>query len=236
MAEDYKIDVNKREGNSKQAVKQLRREGNIPGVYYSADSKSSHSFFITQEVFQDAVKSRAHIFNISVGGKKRNVLFKSVQYHPVTDEVLHIDLYGVKMDEVVNVKVAINFIGDPKGVREEGGVLSQATNEIEIQCLPGDIPDAIDVDISEIGLGDSINASVIVMDGKITLLTSKDTVLASVTHAMREIEPVVVEVDEDEEVFLDEEGVPIEAGEATEGEKPAEEGGAKPQDKYPDSK
>ena len=225
MADEYKIEVNKRDGITKQAVKQLRREGNIPGVYYSADSKTSLSFFITQEVFHDAVKSGAHIFNISVGEKKRNVLFKSVQYHPVTDEVLHVDLYGVKMDEAVNVKVAINFVGDAKGVKEEGGVLSQATNEIEIQCLPGDIPDAIDVDISDIGLGDSINVGVIVLDEKLTLVTSEETVLASVTHAMREIEPEV-EVEEGDEDFMDEE-----AAEGEDGESPPAEGGEeKPKD------
>lgn len=225
MAEEYKIEVNKREGITKQALKQLRREGNIPGVFYSADSKYSLSFFITQEVFNDAVKSGAHIFNISVGGKKRNVLFKSVQYHPVTDEVLHVDLYGVKMDEAVNVKVAINFVGDAKGVKEEGGVLSQATNEIEIQCLPGDIPDAFDVDISEIGLGDSINVGVIELEEKFTLVTSEDTVLASVTHAMREIEPEVV-AEEGDEDFMDEE-----VAEGEEGETPPAEGGEeKPKD------
>ena len=216
MANEHQIDINKRTNTGKKSVKQVRREGNIPGVYYSPTSKNSTPIYISHEEYQEAVKSGVRIFNISVGGKKQNVLFKSVQYHPVTEQVLHIDFYGIRMDKPVNIKIPVKLIGDAIGVIEEGGVLNQATNEIEIQCLPADIPEFVETDISELNLGDSINVGSIDLDEKVTLITPEDTVLASITHAMKEIEPVV-EVDEDE-LFLDEDGEPIEEGES-EGEK-----------------
>ncbi len=203
MANEHKIDINKRESLGKKGVKQLRREGMIPGIYYSPNSENSTPIVISQGDFHEAVKSGARIFNISVGEKKQNVLFKSVQYHPVTDQVLHIDLYGIRMDRAVNIKIPVHLIGDPIGVTEEGGVISQATMEIEITCLPGDIPEFVETDVSGLAIGDAINVGILQLDEKITLITPEDTVLASVTHAMKEIEPVV---EEEEEEFMDEEG------------------------------
>ena len=227
MATEHKIDINKRDNIGKKAVKQLRKDGNIPGIYYSPSSKESSPIFITQGEYHEAVKSGARIFNITVGGKKQTVLFKSVQYHPVTEKVLHFDLYGIKMDKPVNIKIPVQLTGNPIGVMEEGGILNQVLNEIEIQCLPADIPEFVETDISELNLGDSINVGIIDLDEKITLITQEDAVLASVTHAMKEIEPVV-EID-DVELFLDEKGEPIEEDEKD--DKPAEEDGIKPDEK-----
>ena len=225
MANEHKIDINKRESLGKKGVKQLRREGMIPGIYYSPNSENSTPIVISQGDFHEAVKSGARIFNISVGEKKQNVLFKSVQYHPVTDQVLHIDLYGIRMDRAVTIKIPVHLIGDPIGVTEEGGVISQATMEIEITCLPGDIPEFVETDVSGLAIGDAINVGILQLDEKITLITPEDTVLASVTHAMKEIEPVVEE--EEEEEFMDEEGeAPAEGeGEGEGGDKKPAEGG-----------
>ena len=238
MANEHQIDINKRNNTGKKSVKQLRREGNIPGVYYSPTSESSTPIFITQGEYLEAVKSGARIFNISVGDKKQTVLFKSVQYHPVTEQVLHIDLYGIRMDKPINIKIPVHLTGDPIGVTEEGGVLNQASNEIEIQCLPADIPEFVETDISELNLGDSISVGIIELDEKFTLITPEDTVLASVTHAMKEIEPVV-EIDEDEH-FLDEDGEPLAEGEEqpekTEDNKSTEGGDKKTEEKGADSK
>tara|TARA_B100000945_G_C20406945_1_gene610544 strand:+ start:1032 stop:1733 length:702 start_codon:yes stop_codon:yes gene_type:complete len=221
---DYKIEIFKRDVTSTKSIKKLRKEGNIPGVYYSSTSKSSVPFYITNNSFNEAVKSGARIFNINFGGEKQNVLFKSVQYHPVTDAILHIDLYGVKMDEAVNVKINISLIGDAVGVLEEGGVLNQPINELEIQCLPGDIPENIEIDISELKIGDNISAGSIDLDEKFTLITSDDSVIVSVTHAMREIEPEIEQTDE--ELLEGEEQSEDVQGKAEENkdEKPSSEG------------
>ena len=201
---EFKLEVTKRDGSGKKSSKQVRREGGIPGVYYSHDSKESVSFSIEKKELFEAQKSGANIFNISVGAKKRNVIFKSVQYHPVTDDILHIDLYGVKMDEKITVKVSIHLTGDATGVKDEGGVLNSPTSEIEVACLPMDIPNAIEVDVTKLSIGDSMQVVDIKLDDKLTLMSSPDAVVASVTHAMREEEPVVEE--EGEDLFMDEEG------------------------------
>jgi len=201
---EFKLEVTKRDGSGKKSSKQVRREGGIPGVYYSHDSKESVSFSIDEKELSEAQKSGANIFNISVGAKKRNVIFKSVQYHPVTDDILHIDLYGVKMDEKITVKVSIHLTGDATGVKDEGGVLNSPTSEIEVACLPMDIPNAIEVDVTKLSIGDSMQVVDIKLDDKLTLMSSPDAVVASVTHAMREEEPVVEE--EGEDLFMDEEG------------------------------
>ena len=235
MANEYKIDINKRDDISRQSLKQLRRAGNIPGIYYSANSKESIPIFITQDDYNHAIKSGARIFNISVGDKKQNVLFKSIQYNPVTDQVLHLDLFGVRMDQAITIKVTLQLIGDAVGVKDEGGILNQPLNEIEIQCLPADIPDFVELEISELGMGDSLNASDIKLDEKFKLITSKDSVVVSVTQPMKEIEPVV-ELEEDE-TFLDEDGEPIDGEEHKEGENTTEDSeGDISTDKETDSK
>ncbi len=140
MANEHKIEINERDDITPKGLKQLRRDGNIPGIYYSAASKDSLSIFITQNDYHTAIKSGARIFNISVNNEKQNVLFKSVQYHPVTEEVLHVDLYGVRMDQAITIKMPLLLTGDSIGVKEEGGIINQPLNEVEIQCLPADIP------------------------------------------------------------------------------------------------
>ena len=203
MAEEFKIEVHKRElSNKKSDLKSLRKDEKIPGVFYSFDSKKSVPLYIEKNSFRDAGKSGAKIFNISVGKDKKNVIFKSIQYHPVTDEVLHIDLYGVDMNRAVTVKVAILLIGNASGVLEEGGVLVQSLNELEVDCLPSDIPDSIEVDISDLKLGDALKVGDIKISEKLDLKTAEEQTIASVTHAMKEEE--LTPVTEEDEEFLEE--------------------------------
>jgi len=203
MADEFKIEVHKRElSNKKSDLKSLRKDEKIPGVFYSFDSQKSVPLYIEKKSFREAGKSGAKIFNILVGKDKRNVIFKSIQYHPVTDDVLHIDLYGVDMKRAVTVKVAIHLMGTAIGVLEEGGVLVQSLNELEVECLPSDIPDSVEVDISELNLGDSLKVSDITISETLELKTAIEQTIASVTHAMKE-EELVPDVSEDEE-FMEE--------------------------------
>lgn len=188
MAQEFKLDIFKRDDISKSSLKQLRRDGNIPGIFYSYNSKESIPFYMENKTLVEAKKSGARIFNIAVGSNKQTVIFKSVQYHPVTDEVLHVDLYGVNMDQVVAVKVQLKLEGNAAGVLNEGGVLVQSLNEIEIECLPSDIPENITIDISELNLGDSLKVEEIELDEKLSLKSDSQQVIASVTQAMKEEE------------------------------------------------
>ena len=193
MAKEYKIEIEKRELSDN--LKQLRSNGGIPGVYYSHDSKKSILFKMQSSELRDAIKSGEAIFQVSVGGKLRDVIFKSVQYHPVQEIVQHIDLYGVDMNIAINIKVPLVIIGECIGVKEDGGVINTPLTELEISCLPSDIPQSIEVDVTELHLGDSIQAEQLTLDNALTLVTNLDTTIASVTHAALEIEP---EVEEDE--------------------------------------
>ena len=188
MAQEFKLDIFKRDDISKSSLKQLRRDGNIPGIFYSYNSKESIPFYMGNKTLAEAKKSGARIFNISVGKNKQTVIFKSVQYHPVTDEVLHVDLYGVNMDQVVAVKVQLRLEGSAAGVLNEGGVLVQSLNEIEIECLPSDIPENIEVDISNLNLGDALKVGEINLEEKFSLKSDSEQVVASVTQAMKEEE------------------------------------------------
>ena len=192
MAKQYKLTVEKREVSVNKDLKSLRKDLKIPGVYYSYDG-SNILFQIAQNEIKNAIQSGANIFTVDVGGNEQNVIFKSVQYHPVTEQIIHIDLYGVDMNKSISIKIPITYSGTPVGVTAEGGVLITNLNEIEISCLPSDIPDNIEVDISDVALGENIQAGDVNLGEKFELVTMTDTALMSVTHAAIEEEPEVVE-------------------------------------------
>ena len=194
MSNEFNLTVDKRELSNKGGRKRALKEGKIPGIYYSHDSKNSIPFYITKKEILNAQKADTQIFNISVGGKKRNVLFKSVQYHPVTDEILHIDLYGIKMDQVVTVSIPILIEGSAKGV-VEGGILVQNLNEVEIDCLPSDIPQNILLDITNLDLGESLRCENLVLDEKFSLKTPGDQIVVSVTQPTQETEESTDDID-----------------------------------------
>ena len=193
MAKEYKLEVQKRDSTKKSDLKKYRKDGMIPGVYYSFDSKESINFLVAQSEIKSAIKSDANIFAISVGGDNRNVLFKSVQYHPITERITHIDLYGVNMKKAVVVKVSLDLIGDSIGIKEEGGILNQTAQEVDIKCLPSDIPNSIEIDISALSIGDTILASQITLEDKLELMSPEDMLIVSVTLPMKEVEPEVEE-------------------------------------------
>ena len=188
MSNEFNLNVDKRELTNKGGRKQALRDGKIPGIYYSHDSKESIPFYMSKSELSTAQKADTQIFNISVGGKKRNVLFKSIQYHPVTDEIMHIDLYGIKMDQLVSVNVAINISGTAKGI-VEGGILVQNLNEIELECLPANIPQVIDVDISSLEIGDSLRCQDITLEENLNMKTPGEQIVISVTQPAQESEP-----------------------------------------------
>ena len=201
MNKEYKLEVEKRDSTKKSDLKKYRKDGKIPGVYYSHDSKESINFLVSQSEINMALKSDANIFAINVGGENKNVLFKSVQYHPVTEQMIHIDLYGVNMKKAVTVKVPLEMTGDAVGVRDEGGILNQVSQDIEIKCLPMDIPNIIEVDISNLSIGDTLLSGEISLDDKLELISDKDMLIVSVTLPMKEVEPEAEEdgIEEGEE-------------------------------------
>ena len=186
--QEYKIEVEKRELSSKKSfVKELRSNGHIPGVYYSHDSKESIPFMVTLKNLREALKSDSQVYKINVGGKSRDVIVKTIQYHPITEQILHIDLYGVKMDAKVTVKIPIMIIGQSIGVKE-GGVLNQSMTELDVACLPANIPQDIEVDISNLNLGDTIRIEDINLGDDLDIVGDSSMLIASVVAPAKQEE------------------------------------------------
>ena len=179
----------KRQLKGNKDLRQLRKDMKIPGVYYSYDGNNI-LFQISNNEIKNAIQSGANIFSVNVGGKEQNVVFKSVQYHPVTEQIIHIDLYGVDMTKPISIKIPIVYLGTPLGVSTEGGVVVTNLNEIEISCLPSDIPENIEVDISNVAIGENIQAVDVALGDKFKLVTMEDSALMSVTHAVVEETPI----------------------------------------------
>ena len=205
MAKQFKLTVEKRDLKGNKALRQLRQDMKIPGVYYSYDGNNI-LFQISNNEIKNAIQSGANIFTVNVGGKEQNVIFKSVQYHPVTEQIIHIDLYGVDMNKAISIKIPIVYVGTPSGVSTEGGVVVTNLNEIEISCLPSDIPENIEVDISNVALGENIQAGDVDLGDKFKLVTMEDSTLMSVTHVVVEETPVVDETEGTDEATGDSEG------------------------------
>ena len=202
MAKQFKLTVEKRDLKGNKALRQLRQDMKIPGVYYSYDGNNI-LFQISYNEIKNAIQSGANIFTVNVGGKEQNVVFKSVQYHPVTEQIIHIDLYGVDMSKPISIKIPIVYVGTPSGVSTEGGVLVTNLNEIEISCLPSDIPENIEVDISHVALGQNIQAGDVDLGDKFKLVTLEDSTLMSVTHVVVEETPVQDETEGTDEATGD---------------------------------
>ena len=202
MAKQFKLTVEKRDLTGNKDLRQLRQDMKIPGVYYSYDGNNI-LFQISNNEIKNAIQSGANIFTVNVGGKEQNVVFKSVQYHPVTEQIIHIDLYGVDMTKPISIKIPIVYVGTPSGVSTEGGVVVTNLNELEISCLPSDIPENIEVDISNVALGENIQAGDVDLGDKFKLVTMEDSALMSVTHVAVEETPVADETEGTDEATGD---------------------------------
>jgi len=191
----HKIEVNKRELSSKKSfVKSLRNQDEIPGIYYSHDSKDSIPFSVSKKTMSEALKADAQVYQISVGSKDRNVIIKSVQYHPISEQMMHIDLYGVKMDQAVTVKVPIEITGQAEGIKA-GGVLNQVETELEISCLPGNIPQSITIDITALDIGDAIRLPQVSVSEDVTLEGDDDLLIVSIIQPTKADEVVQEDVE-----------------------------------------
>ncbi len=218
--EEYEIGVSKRDEVGKANMRRLRAEGFIPVIYYAPDQKEAISLKVDIKGLHQALHSEALIYHMSVDGKRKNVLIREIQYHPVTDEILHVDFQGVRMDEEVELRVPIHAIGRPVGVKDEGGQLHHALLEIEIRCRASEIPSHFDIDITELHIGSAIHAGDLDI-GNVELVTPPDALVLSVAHIRGVVEEVVEEAEEEE--FVSEEGAEEAAEAETEKKKPSKE-------------
>jgi len=209
-----------RESRGKEIAKKLRTKGLIPAVFYGPRSETLSLMVDPKELSRtlqtEAGENVIIDLNIRKGGEslQKMVMLKEIQIHPLERKTLHADFYEVSMEQMVTVDIPVHLIGKAEGVKA-GGILDQVLRTIQIQCLPGDIPRSIDVDVNALMIGDSVHVRDVHLEkGKI--LTDLNFTVASVVPPAAEAQPAAEEAPE--------EGAEAEAKEKEEaGEKKEEE-------------
>ncbi len=180
---------------TKSFLKRLRKEGNIPGIIYGKGLEQSLPVYVNHSEF---VKFLHHyhwentIVDLEVEGEDGNkksytVLVQDIAHHPVSDEIIHIDFHQISMSEKIHLRVPVVAVGEAIGI-QKGGLLEQMVWEIDIECLPTNIPEAIEVDVSSLDIGDSIHVSEITPPEGVRILEPGDTALFVVEYAGQESE------------------------------------------------
>jgi large subunit ribosomal protein L25 len=151
----FKLKADLRENLLKSHTKQLRNEGLVPGVYYY-HGHEPQALAVDKRTLLSAIRTNAHIFELEVGKKVYKTIIKAMQWHPVSDEPIHVDFMGVNETEKIEISVKVECVGTARGVKEQGGLLSQSVWHLPIKCLIKDIPENIVVDVTALNMGDSI--------------------------------------------------------------------------------
>lgn len=194
----YKLDVLNRTELRSKSVRALRKKGLIPGVLYYAGEENVN-ISIEKSVLFHAMQSGQRIFEVDQEGESQYTMIKQLQYHPVTDEVIHIDLMRVRRSEKITISVPLVLIGESIGVKE-GGVLSQSLNQVEISCFPTDVPEQIELNIEELELNSAKNVGDLELNLEdVDIVTDPSLNIVSITPPAAE-EEVVAETDDDEEL------------------------------------
>lgn len=201
------IKCEKRDVFGKNASRRLRREGKVPAVLYGGDEPSTHLAIQKEDIF-GILRSESGentIFKTSFDSESKDTMIKEFQADPVTDEILHIDLILIAMDKAVRVSVPIVVAGEAVGVRTEGGFVDLIIREVEVECLPGDIPEQIDVDISDLHLHQSIKIEELTFPKDVESVSDPQTLVVLIEAPTKE-EEIVREEEEEEEVEVMAEG------------------------------
>ena len=146
-----------RETTGKEYAKKLRQKGMVPGIFY-AHGEAAIPISLDERNTTKILTTEGGLIDIQIGSKKkRKAIFKEVQTDPIRQSLVHVDVMGVQLKEKITIEVPIHFIGEAIGVKEQGGILHQYFREIEVTCLPLDIPDHIEIDVTTLDMGDSIS-------------------------------------------------------------------------------
>ena len=216
----FKVKAEKRDVFGKNASRRLRREGMIPVILYGSN-EANVPLTMEKEALFNILRSETGentVFEVSFNSETRNAMIKDLQLDPVSDEILHADLIQIAMDKVVRISVPVVTVGDAVGVKTEGGFVDFITREIEVECLPKDIPEHIEIDISPLHLRQSLKVEDIDAPEGVKLITDPDSLLVHIELPTKE-EEIEVKEEEEEEVISEEE-----EPEVIKKEKPAEEG------------
>jgi large subunit ribosomal protein L25 len=191
----------------KNASRRFRREGKVPAVLYGGNEPCTH-LTLQKKDFFGILRSESGentIFKAAIGTGSRDAMIKELQLDPVTGEILHIDLIQIAMDKVIRVFVPVEVKGESVGVKAEGGFVDLITREVEVECLPGVIPEHVEVDISKLHLHQSIRIEDMTFPVGVEAVSDPQTLVVLIEAPTKE-EEVVPEAEEEEEMEVMAEG------------------------------
>jgi large subunit ribosomal protein L25 len=191
---DATLQAEKREGRGKNEARRLRASGRIPAVVYGTEKNKATEIAVDPKVLLRILHSESGVntliglegAGLAGGGK---VLVKEYQLDPISHHLLHADFYAVAMDKRLTVTVPIVLKGEPKGVKQQGGIVDFVNREIEVECLPADIPEHVDIDISELMLHQGIRVRDLPQTDKWTPVSEPDTMIVHVVNVKVEEAP-----------------------------------------------
>ncbi len=195
------LEVVKREGRGKNEANRLRASGKIPGIVYGARKDGEAPLAVSVAVDPKALLKILHsdsgantLISLTVEGSESRVMVKEYQLDPVTHALLHADFYQLAMDKAITVTVPIQLKGEARGVKLQGGIVDFVSRQIEVETLPTDIPEHIEVDVSELMLGQSIRVRDLAENPKWKTVTDGDTMIVHVVALkIEEPEPTTAE-------------------------------------------
>lgn len=191
------VEAKLREASDKNAARRLRTTGLIPGVLYGAKKDSRAIAVDPKQILKILNSASGHntIFDLNVEGEQDKAMVVDWQYEPLKGKLLHVDLKRIAMDQKMKVSVPVVIQGTAKGVLEEGGLLEVVLREIQIECLPADIPSNVTVDVSGLGMGDAIRVADLPKSAGVEYLNEDDSTVVHVTYIREEAVPAAAEVD-----------------------------------------
>ena len=185
------LDAQPRAAGNKNEARRVRRGGKIPAVVYGAGKNAVSVSVDPRQVSRILHSASGHntIFDLAVDGERTKAMIVDWQYEPIKGSLLHIDLKRIAMDQKLTVMVPIVLKGEAVGVKQQGGILEQVTREVEIECLPSDIPSQIDADVSELVFGKVMRVSDLPHSEKLRFLTDENQPVAHVISIKEEVAP-----------------------------------------------
>src|ERR1700719_2330705 len=190
VLEQNLLEAQPREAGTKNDARAVRRGGKIPAVVYGAGKDSLAITVDPRHVLRilHSVTGHNTIFDLALtGGEPTKAMIVDWQYEPIKGTLLHIDLKRIALDKVLKVSVPIFLVGEAAGVKQEGGIMEQMAREVEIECLPADIPSHIDVDVSHLTFGKVLRVSDLPHSEKLKFLTDSNQPVAHVTSVKEEV-------------------------------------------------
>ena len=181
MATAEAVSATVREGKfSKNAARRVRVAGKLPGVVYGASEPAVAVELDPKQMLRILHSDTGHntIFDLDVAGAKAKAMIVDWQFEPIKDRLIHVDLKRIALDKAMRAEVPVVLTGTAFGVKNEGGLLDQVLREVEIECLPGDIPSSIEVDVTNLKVGDVIRVADLPHGGKFRFVTDEETTIA----------------------------------------------------------